>query len=178
DLRAGQRTGGRRRQSHRGDRGDPARDGPGVDVQVVPGHRAGRRRQLPGRAAGRSAAGARRAAGLALSDHAAVRGRGLRAAGARASRAPDRSARWPPDVMPRRPAVLTLLGVGLAALAVYPLLGTGYGVRAMLQLFMWVALAGSWNIISGLTGYVSFGHVALFGIGSGVAAGGLFCSGV
>ena len=68
--------------------------------------------------------------------------------------------------MPRRPAVLALLGVGLAALAVYPLLGTGYGVRAMLQLFMWVALAGSWNIISGLTGYVSFGHVAFFGIGS------------
>ena len=68
--------------------------------------------------------------------------------------------------MPRRPAVLTLVGVGLAALAVYPLFGTGYGVRAMLQLFMWVALAGSWNIISGLTGYVSFGHVAFFGIGS------------
>jgi branched-chain amino acid transport system permease protein len=73
-------------------------------------------------------------------------------------------------VTPRRPAVFALLAVGLTALAAYPLVGTGYGVRAMLQLFMWVALAGSWNLISGLTGYVSFGHVAFFGIGSYAAA--------
>lgn len=52
------------------------------------------------------------------------------------------------------------------ALAVYPTFGTGYGVRAMLQIFMWIALAGSWNLISGLTGYVSFGHVAFFGAGA------------
>ena len=58
---------------------------------------------------------------------------------------------------------LVALGV---ALALYPLIGSGYGVRAMLQLFMWVALAGSWNLISGLTGYVSFGHVAFFGAGA------------
>jgi len=58
---------------------------------------------------------------------------------------------------------LALLAV---ALAVYPLFGTGYGVRSMLQLFMWVALASSWNLISGLTGYVSFGHVAFFGAGA------------
>jgi branched-chain amino acid transport system permease protein len=36
----------------------------------------------------------------------------------------------------------------------------------MLQLFMWIALAQSWNLISGLTGYVSFGHVAFFGMGA------------
>jgi branched-chain amino acid transport system permease protein len=54
----------------------------------------------------------------------------------------------------------------LAALAAYPAFGTGYGVRFMLQLFMWIALAQSWNIISGLTGYVSFGHVAFFGTGA------------
>ena len=48
----------------------------------------------------------------------------------------------------------------------YPLWATGYGVRAMLQLFMWIALAESWNLISGLTGYVSFGHVAFFGMGA------------
>ena len=40
----------------------------------------------------------------------------------------------------------------------------------MLQLFMWIALAQSWNLISGLTGYVSFGHVAFFGIGAYTAA--------
>jgi branched-chain amino acid transport system permease protein len=65
-----------------------------------------------------------------------------------------------------RPAFLMLLAVVLAALAVYPFFGTGYGVRSMLQLFMWIALAGSWNLISGLTGYVSFGHVAFYGAGA------------
>ena len=58
----------------------------------------------------------------------------------------------------------------VVALAVYPTVGTGYGVRAMLQIFMWIALAGSWNLISGLTGYVSFGHVAFFGAGAYTAA--------
>src|SRR5437870_11279242 len=36
----------------------------------------------------------------------------------------------------------------------------------MLQIFTWIALAGSWNLISGLTGYMSFGHVAFFGAGA------------
>jgi branched-chain amino acid transport system permease protein len=58
------------------------------------------------------------------------------------------------------------LVVTLVALALYPMQGTGYGIRTMLQLFMWIALAQSWNLISGLTGYVSFGHVAFFGMGA------------
>ena len=66
----------------------------------------------------------------------------------------------------KRLAVGGALGIALIALAVYPAYGTGYGNRAMLQIFMWIALAGSWNIISGLTGYVSFGHVAFFGAGA------------
>ena len=65
-----------------------------------------------------------------------------------------------------RAGFVAALLVGLAACAAYPLIGTGSGIRAMLQLFMWIALAGSWNIISGLTGYVSFGHVAFFGMGA------------
>src|SRR5438552_18802953 len=48
--------------------------------------------------------------------------------------------------------------------------GTGYGIRFMLQLFMWIALAQSWNLISGLTGYVSFGHIVFFGMGAYTAA--------
>lgn len=61
-----------------------------------------------------------------------------------------------------------LLGLAalLGLLALYPLKGTGYGIRTLLQLFMWIALAQSWNLISGLTGYVSFGHVAFFGMGA------------
>ena len=61
------------------------------------------------------------------------------------------------------PVALGLLAVGLA---LYPLEATGYGVRVGLQLFMWIALAQSWNLISGLTGYVSFGHVVFFGTGA------------
>ena len=57
-------------------------------------------------------------------------------------------------------------GVLLLGLALYPTIASGYGIRFMLQLFMWVALAQSWNLISGLTGYVSFGHVAFFGTGA------------
>ena len=66
--------------------------------------------------------------------------------------------------MKRVVAAATLLL--LAALAAYPVFGTGYGVRSMQQIFMWIALAGSWNLISGLTGYVTFGHVAFFGAGA------------
>ena len=58
------------------------------------------------------------------------------------------------------------LAVVVLALAAYPAVGSGYGTRAVLQVFMWIALAGSWNLISGLTGYVSFGHVAFFGAGA------------
>jgi branched-chain amino acid transport system permease protein len=71
----------------------------------------------------------------------------------------------------KRPGVFAaLLLVAAVALAAYPLGATGYGVRVMLQLFMWVALAQSWNLISGLTGYVSFGHVAFFGTGAYVSS--------
>jgi branched-chain amino acid transport system permease protein len=63
-------------------------------------------------------------------------------------------------------AFLAALAVVLVLLAVYPTFGTGYGVRSTQQIFMWIVLAGSWNLISGLTGYVSFGHVAFYGIGA------------
>ena len=65
------------------------------------------------------------------------------------------------------PAVLV---TGVLLLGLYPLAATGYEIRFMLQLFMWVALAQSWNLISGLTGYTSFGHVAFFGTGAYAAA--------
>ena len=65
---------------------------------------------------------------------------------------------------------LAALCVLLFLLILYPTVATGYGVRFTLQLFMWVALAQSWNLISGLTGYVSFGHVAFFGTGAYAAA--------
>jgi branched-chain amino acid transport system permease protein len=63
-----------------------------------------------------------------------------------------------------RNAIL-LAGLGLA-LAVLP-----HGLNVYFRSFamftmMYVVLALSWNIISGFTGYTSFGHVAFYGIGA------------
>jgi branched-chain amino acid transport system permease protein len=69
-----------------------------------------------------------------------------------------------------RRAFPVALGLLAVALALYPLEATGYGLRVGLQLFMWIALAQSWNLISGLTGYVSFGHVVFFGTGAYTAS--------
>lgn len=53
----------------------------------------------------------------------------------------------------------------LAALAA-PIMATDYALTFLLQVFMMLALAQSWNLISGMTGYVSFGHTAFFGVGA------------
>ena len=58
----------------------------------------------------------------------------------------------------------------LAGLAIMPFHVNNYIVTFTIQTFMWIALAQSWNLISGLTGYVSFGHVAFFGTGAYTAA--------
>ncbi|MBI4487877.1 MAG: branched-chain amino acid ABC transporter permease [Deltaproteobacteria bacterium] len=58
----------------------------------------------------------------------------------------------------------------LAVLAIMPFFVSNYIVTFAIQIFMWIALAESWNLISGLTGYVSFGHVAFFGTGAYTAA--------
>jgi branched-chain amino acid transport system permease protein len=55
----------------------------------------------------------------------------------------------------------------LGAFFLLPLLGwQGYRLRLLALVFLWVALAGSWNLMSGYTGYIDFGPVAYFGIGS------------
>jgi len=65
------------------------------------------------------------------------------------------------------PARQIAFGLALAALAALgPFVGSQYHQAFLLQLFMMVALAQSWNLISGMTGYVSFGHAAFFGVGA------------
>ena len=60
---------------------------------------------------------------------------------------------------------LVILG-GAAALAVVPLLGLPAFYESFLYLVLhWIVLATSWNILSGYTGYFSFGHGAFFGAG-------------
>jgi branched-chain amino acid transport system permease protein len=47
---------------------------------------------------------------------------------------------------------------------------SGYLVRLLAMIFLWVGKAGCWNMISGYTGYIDFGSVAYYGIGSYVTA--------
>src|SRR5262245_30907004 len=59
-----------------------------------------------------------------------------------------------------------LLAIAALVLALLP-----HGISVYLRSFalftmMYVVLALSWNIISGFTGYTSFGHVAFYGIGA------------
>ena len=62
--------------------------------------------------------------------------------------------------------VLTIFVVVGAALAALPLLKLPAFYESFLYLvFHWVVLATSWNILSGYSGYFSFGHGAFFGLG-------------
>ena len=60
--------------------------------------------------------------------------------------------------------------VALAALAAAPLLLGDYQLGFLLGLCASVALAESWLLLSGLTGYVSLGHAVFFGLGAYVMA--------
>lgn len=67
-----------------------------------------------------------------------------------------------------KPLAVTVVGAGLllaAGLASGP-----YWQIVALNLAMWVALTQSWSVFSGLTGYVSLGHVVGYGIGAYVVA--------
>ncbi len=60
---------------------------------------------------------------------------------------------------------LAILGAGIA-LAFVPSLGLPAFYDSLLYLILhWIILATSWNILSGYTGYFSFGHGAFFGAG-------------
>ena len=61
---------------------------------------------------------------------------------------------------------LVLFGVAGLALAALPNALSVYLRSFVLFTMMYVVLALSWNIISGFTGYTSFGHVAFYGIGA------------
>ncbi|MBW2340787.1 MAG: branched-chain amino acid ABC transporter permease [Deltaproteobacteria bacterium] len=70
-----------------------------------------------------------------------------------------------PDSKSRRLVFWVL--VLFIALAVFPWLGIPvYFVSLLFTVFLYVILATSWNIIGGFAGYLSFGHVAFFGIGA------------
>jgi branched-chain amino acid transport system permease protein len=61
---------------------------------------------------------------------------------------------------------LALLAAGALVLALLPGSLSVYVRSFVMFTMMYVVLALSWNIISGFTGYTSFGHVAFYGIGA------------
>jgi branched-chain amino acid transport system permease protein len=61
-------------------------------------------------------------------------------------------------------AVATLALV--VVLAVLPRWISPYHISLLVTVYMYVALAGAWNLFSGMTGYVSLGHGIFFGIGA------------
>jgi branched-chain amino acid transport system permease protein len=63
-----------------------------------------------------------------------------------------------------------LFGLVVLALLPVPLVASAYLISFLVLLFLSVGLAASWNLISGYTGYTSFGHAGFFGLGSYVAA--------
>ncbi|MCP4382942.1 MAG: branched-chain amino acid ABC transporter permease [Hyphomicrobiales bacterium] len=64
--------------------------------------------------------------------------------------------------------------LGLVAALVFSLLyaqtGSPYYQSFFMSLAMYIVLCTSWNLISGFAGYVSFGHVAFWGLGAYVTA--------
>ena len=56
------------------------------------------------------------------------------------------------------------------ALLLVPFFASPYYTVLCFQVLMFLALAASWNLITGFTGYLSFGHVVYFGAGAYTAA--------
>jgi branched-chain amino acid transport system permease protein len=63
-----------------------------------------------------------------------------------------------------RDAAVIFAALGITAAV--PALGSDYWTGFALTALMWIALAQSWSIFSGLSGYVSFGHVVFYGLGA------------
>jgi len=71
-----------------------------------------------------------------------------------------------PSVSRRQVQLVAIGALGLFALT-YPLFaGAEYFIFAAALTIMYAALATSWNLMAGFTGYVSLGHAAFFGIGA------------
>jgi branched-chain amino acid transport system permease protein len=69
----------------------------------------------------------------------------------------------------RQPLLVAAAGV-ILAIVVVPTVGTSFAVTFGFQFLIWIALALSWSMFSGNSGYASFGHGVFFGIGTYTAA--------
>ena len=66
----------------------------------------------------------------------------------------------------RRQAGLTLAVLAVTLCAALPLALGPYTLGVVLSALMWIALAESWAMFSGLSGYVSLGHAVFYGVGA------------
>ena len=66
----------------------------------------------------------------------------------------------------RQQAGLTIAAALVALCAALPLALSPYALSVALSLLMWIALAESWAMFSGLSGYVSLGHAVFYGVGA------------
>lgn len=65
---------------------------------------------------------------------------------------------------------LAVVVVCIIFMLAFPGFASGYGLSLCITLLLYITMAQSWNLLSGYTGYVSFGHVGFFGAGSYAAA--------
>lgn len=63
-----------------------------------------------------------------------------------------------------KPAVF--LAIAVAVALALPLFAGSYALSFMVQTFIFICLAYSWNLIGGYAGYTHFGQVAFFGLGA------------
>ena len=67
-------------------------------------------------------------------------------------------------------AQLITIGAVFGVTILYYFVGNPYYQSLLLAISMYIVLCSSWNIISGITGYVSFGHVVFWGLGAYITA--------
>ncbi len=66
----------------------------------------------------------------------------------------------------KRLATIASLAAVLIVSVLGPFFLSGYWVRVITGVFMWITIAQALNIISGYTGYPAFGNVVFFGLGA------------
>jgi branched-chain amino acid transport system permease protein len=63
-----------------------------------------------------------------------------------------------------------LVALVVLLVAALPLVAGTYFVSYFLLCFMYLTMAGSWNVITGFVGYLALGHAAFFGVGAYTSA--------
>src|SRR5579864_8219777 len=72
-----------------------------------------------------------------------------------------------------RRQIWAIAGFALAVLAVSLLVSSAYYQLVLTQVLLWAVLSLAWNLLSGYSGYFSFGHAAFWGLGAYTVALGM-----